>query len=237
MPRRPRIIIPGVPLHLIQRGNNRQPCFYTDEDYYLYLEWLQEYSGATGCSVHAYVLMTNHVHLLLTPVDANSAGMLMKRLGQHYVQYINRTYQRSGTLWEGRFRSCLTQQEEYLLTCQRYIELNPVRADIVAHPGEYRWSNYACNGQGERSDLLSPHSVYLRLGQSSTARQAAYRELFRYELEPGVVDQIRQAINGNFALGNSRFKEEITSVLGRRVTPGKAGRPQKTPRNRRLGNR
>ena len=227
MPRRSRIIIPDVPLHLIQRGNNRQPCFYCDEDYCFYLEWLQKYSEDTGCSVHAYALMTNHVHLLLTPADTKSAGMLMKRLGQHYVQYINRTYQRSGTLWEGRFRSCIAQQDDYLLVCQRYIELNPVRAGIVAHPGRYRWSSYSCNGQGEKSDLLSPHSVYLGLGRSSNERQIAYRELFRHELEAGIVDQIRQATNGNFALGNPRFIEEITSILGRRVTPGKAGRPRK----------
>ncbi len=227
MPRRPRIIIPGIPLHLIQRGNNRQACFYTDEDYCFYLDWLQKYSRETGCSVHAYVLMTNHVHLLVTPAHTNSAGMLMKRLGQRYVQYVNRTYQRSGTLWEGRFRSCIAQQEDYLLACQRYIELNPVRANIVSHPGEYRWSSYACNGQGERSDLLSPHSVYLSLGRSGKKRQAAYRKLFRHELDPGIVDQIRQATNGNFALGNPRFKEEIAATLGRRVTPGKAGRPRK----------
>jgi len=227
MPRRPRIIIPGVPLHLIQRGNNRQPCFYADEDYCFYLDWLQEYSRDTGCSIHAYVLMTNHVHLLLTPADADSAGALMKRLGQRYVQYINRTYQRSGTLWEGRFRSCIAQQEEYLLVCQRYVEMNPVRASIVEHPGAYRWSSYGCNGQGETSDLLSHHSVYLSLGRSGEERRASYRELFRHELGPGVVDQIRQATNGNFALGNPRFTEKIAVMLSRRVIPGKAGRPCK----------
>ena len=151
----------------------------------------------------------------------------MKRLGQRYVQYINRTYQRSGTLWEGRFRSCIAQQEEYLLICQRYIEMNPVRAGVVEHPGEYRWSSYGCNGQGETSDQLNHHSVYLSLGRTGEERQAAYRELFRNELEAGIVDQIRQATNGNFALGNPRFKEEIAAMLGRRVIPGKAGRPRK----------
>ena len=227
MPRRARIIIPGVPLHLIQRGNNRQPCFYTDEDYQFYLDWLQEYSRDTGCFVHAYVLMGNHVHLLLTPLNADSGGALMKRLGQRYVQYINRTYQRSGTLWEGRFRSCIAQQEEYLLVCQRYIEMNPVRAGLVEHPGDYRWSSFDCNGQGKTSDLLNHHPVYLSLGQAGEERQAAYRELFRHELESGLIDQIRQATNGNFALGNQRFTEEIATMLGRRVTPGKAGRPCK----------
>lgn len=171
--------------------------------------------------------MCDHVHLLLTPADADSAGMLMKRLGQRYVQYINCTYRRSSTLWEGRFRSCIAQEEAYLPACQRSIELNPVRAGIVAHPGECRWSSYACNGQGEKSDLLSPHSIYLYLSRSAKKRQASYRELLRHEREPGISNQIRQAINGNFALGNARFTEEIAARLGRRVTPGKAGRPPK----------
>ena len=232
MPRRSRLIIPGVPLHLIQRGNNRQPCFYADEDYLVYLDCLQEYSGDTGCSVHAYVLMTNHVHLLLTPEKADSAGMLMKRLGQRYVQYINRKYRRSGTLWEGRFRSCITQQEEYLLLCHRYIEMNPVRAAIVEHPGEYRWSSYGYNGQGETSPLLCHHPVYLSSGRTGEERQAFYRELFRHEMEPGIADRIRRATNGNFSLGNQRFTEEIAVMLGRRVMPGKAGRPSKQTANK-----
>lgn len=227
MPRRPRIIVPNIPLHVIQRGNNRQSCFFAEEDYQFYLEWLQEYASSSGCLVHAYVLMTNHVHLLLTPKESGSAGGLMKRLGQRYVQYINRTYQRSGTLWEGRFRSCIAQEDAYLLLCHRYIELNPVRAGIVKHPGEYRWSSYSINGQGTASDLVSQHPLYLSLGQTDEERQVAYRELFRYELEPGVLDEIREATNGNFALGTSRFKEEISTMLGRRITPGKAGRPRK----------
>lgn len=152
----------------------------------------------------------------------------MKRLGQRYVQYINRTYKRSGTLWEGRFRSSIVQQEEYLLSCQRYIEMNPVRAGIVDHPGEYRWSSYQVNGQGRSSDLLTHHPLYQGLGRTDTERQTAYRELFRYELESEEIDKIRKATNGNFALGNSRFKEEISEMLGRRVTRGKAGRPRKT---------
>lgn len=151
----------------------------------------------------------------------------MKRLGQRYVQYINRTYQRSGTLWEGRFRSCIAQQENYLLTCQRYIELNPVRAGIVNHPGEYRWSSYHANAQGEKDDLLSHHPFYESLGHTREKRQEVYRDLFRYELDAGVIDEIRYATNGNYALGNERFKEEISQTLGRRVTPGKSGRPRK----------
>jgi putative transposase len=227
MPRRARVCLPRVPLHIIQRGNNRQACFYTDEDYRFYLDWLREYAAKTRCQVHAYVLMTNHVHLLLTADDVQGAGALMKALGQRYVQYVNRSYRRSGTLWEGRFRSCLTQEESYLLACMRYIELNPVWADMVAHPGEYRWSSYRANAQGEADAVLSPHALYHALGKDTTQRQAAYRELFRRELDPGMVDAIRQATNGNFALGNPCFAADIANALGRRVVPGVPGRPKK----------
>ena len=227
MPRRPRLILPNVPVHLIQRGNNRQPCFVADEDYSFYLDWLREYAVQAGCHVHAYVLMTNHVHLLVSAGRAEAPGEMMKALGQRYVQYFNRTYRRSGTLWEGRYRSCLTQAEDYLLACQRYIELNPVRAAMVAHPAEYRWSSYRANAQGEADRLLQPHEVYRALGTDVENRQAAYRELFRHELEPGLVDEIRRATNGNFALGSERFGVELTQLLGRRVTPGKSGRPRK----------
>lgn len=227
MPRRPRVTLPNVPLHVIQRGNNRQACFIADEDYRFYLDWLKEYAEKSGCLIHAYVLMTNHVHLLLSSTTRDGVGTLMKAQGQRYVQYVNRTYGRSGTLWEGRFRSCLTQEESYLLACQRYIELNPVRAGIVEHPAEYRWSSYRVNAQGEESGLVTPHPLYLSLGAEAVGRQAAYRELFRSELDPGVVDSIRQATNGNFALGDARFGEQIALALGRRVQPGKSGRPRK----------
>lgn len=225
MPRRARLTLPNVPLHVIQRGNNRQACFFSDEDARCYLDWLHEYAGKTGCRIHAYVLMTNHVHLLLSAGTPDGAGALMKALGQRYVQYINRTYRRSGTLWEGRFRSCLTQEESYLLACQRYIELNPVRAGMVDHPAEFRWSSYRANAQGEPDALIEAHPLYLALGATATARQAAYRELFRYELDPGAVDAIRQATNGNYALGDERFGAEIAAMLGRRAVRGKAGRP------------
>lgn len=227
MPRRPRLALPNVPLHIIQRGNNRQACFYAEDDYRFYLEWLGEYARKAGCRIHAYVLMTNHVHLLISADSAESSGVLMKALGQRYVQYVNRTYRRSGTLWEGRFRSCLTQEDSYLLACQRYIELNPVRANMVQHPAEYRWSSYRGNAQAEPDSQLCPHALYLALGQDNASRAAAYRELFRYELEPGLVDDIRRATNGNYALGNANFAGQIAAALGRRVTPGKSGRPGK----------
>ncbi len=231
MPRRPRIVLPGTPLHIIQRGNNRQACFYADEDYLIYLSWLEEFARQCSCSIHAYVLMTNHVHLLITPHKLDSAGSMMKRLGQRYVQYVNRTYRRSGTLWEGRFRSCITQEENYVLGCYRYIELNPVRANMVEHPAEYRWSSYRGNAQGEVSSLLEPHGLYNALGTDEASRRENYRDLFRYHLEPGLVDDIRVATNGNFALGNDLFKEQIEEALGRRVTPGRSGRPRKPVTN------
>ena len=227
MPRRPRITLPGVPLHLIQRGNNRQACFFDEQDYLFYLDWLEEYAHISNCRIHAFVLMTNHVHLLLTPETTHSVGDLMKRLGQRYVQYVNRTYRRSGTLWEGRFRSCMTQEEDYVLGCYRYIELNPVRAKIVDHPAEYRWSSYRANAQSERSSLLTPHDTYLTLGTGQDEPMANYRELFRYQLDPGLIDEIRSSTNGNYALGSPLFQEQVAEMLGRRVTPGKSGRPKK----------
>ena len=142
MPRRARLSLPGVPWHIIQRGNNRSVCFHAEDDYQFYLHYLKEFADKFGCALHAYVLMTNHVHLLLTPARDDSAALMMKHLGQRYVQYVNRTYRRSGTLWEGRFRSCLTQSEDYVLACYRYIELNPVRAGMVLKPQDYRWSSY-----------------------------------------------------------------------------------------------
>jgi len=230
MPRRPRITIPGIPLHIIQRGNNRQACFFADEDYGLYLDWLQEYSRSTGCAIHAYVLMTNHVHLLLTPTQKESASNLLKRLGQRYVQYINRCYKRSGTLWEGRFRSSILLTDAYLFTCHRYIEMNPVRAGMVNHPGDYHWSSYRANGQGESSEIITPHPLYRDLGCTDDKRRSAYAEFFKHELEQGEIDKIRKATNGNFSLGSDRFQDEIGCMLGRRVVPGQAGRP-KRPRD------
>ncbi len=225
MPRRARLSVPGIPWHIIQRGNNRSVCFHAEEDFQFYLHFLQEFSVKFGCTIHAYVLMTNHVHLLLTPQKADSASLLMKHLGQRYVQYINRTYKRSGTLWEGRFRSCLTQTEDYVLACYRYIELNPVRAAMVNQPQDYRWSSYHTNALGKASNLIVPHDQYLRLGQGQTSRLEVYRALFKAHLDEEIVGQIRNATNGNFALGSERFQKEIEAALGRRARRGQAGRP------------
>jgi len=203
-------------------------CFHAEDDYYFYIYHLAELAARFGCALQAYVLMTNHVHLLLTPAKSNSVALLMKNLGQRYVQYVNRAYRRSGTLWEGRFRSCLTQTDDYVLACYRYIELNPVRAAMVRHPRDYRWSSYAANADGKADKLLTPHEQYLRLGRSEIARRESYRALFKAHLDEPLVDQIRQATNGNHALGNARFQEEIEAVLGRRAGRGAPGRPRQS---------
>ncbi len=226
MPRRARLVLAGVPVHVIQRGNNRQACFFGEADYRFYLECVAAYAPISGCAVHAYVLMTNHVHLLLTPRTADGPGRLMQRLGQRYVQHVNRTYQRSGTLWEGRYRSCLIQAERHLLATYRYIDLNPVRAGLVADPAGYRWSSHRANADGAADPLVVPDPLYLALGRRASARQAAYRELFRQRLAPDFIDALRRATNGNFVLGDGAFQTRVATALGRRVTPGKAGRPR-----------
>jgi len=226
MPRRARLAIPGIPWHIIQRGNNRSACFYAEDDCRYYLQTLTEQAERYGCNVHAYVLMTNHVHLLLTPNETDSASQLLKHVGQRYVQYINRTYQRTGTLWEGRFRSCLVQEENYVLTCYRYIELNPVRAGMVKDPSEYPWSSYRANALGEANEVITPHRLYIGLDREAEKRQQAYRALFKGRLDNRTVDTIREATNGNFALDNGRFKAEIEQMLQRRARPGRPGRPR-----------
>jgi putative transposase len=227
MPRRARLSVPGIPWHIIQRGNNRSACFHADDDYQFYLHWLKQFADKFDCAVHAYVLMTNHVHLLLTPARQDSAGLMMKHLGQRYVQYVNRVYRRTGTLWERRFRSCLAQSEIYVLACYRYIELNPVRAGMVERPQDYRWSSYHANGQGQHSELLIPHEQYRGLGGTDAERREAYRALLRAHVEEPLTDEIRAATNGNFVLGDKRFQAQIAQALGRRVTRAKAGRPAK----------
>jgi putative transposase len=224
MPRRPRLNLANVPLHVIQRGNNRQACFFADEDYRFYLHWLRKGAEKYGCDVYAYVLMTNHVHLLLSPHGKKSVSGLMQSLGRRYVQYVNRIYKRSGTLWEGRFKASLVNAEEYLLLCYRYIELNPVRAGMVTDPGAYPWSSYRWHGLGERDELIRDHGLYQALGSEASERQQAYRALFRSQLDGDALTQIRKAVSKELVLGNERFRQEIERVLGRRLEPKKRGR-------------
>jgi putative transposase len=178
MPRRSRICLAGYPLHVIQRGANRSACFAADRDRRTYLGLLDELADMYGCGIHAYVLMTNHVHLLMTPQRSDAASLLMKHMGQRFTQYVNRKHNRTGPLWDGRFKSCVVDSETYLLRCYRYIELNPVRAAMVRSPHEYEWSSFRVNARGEPSLFVVPHPSYMSLGAESEERRAAYRALF-----------------------------------------------------------
>jgi putative transposase len=218
-------MLAGIPVHAVQRGNNHGACFFREEDRAFYLHHMGRLLRPSGCVLHAYCLMTNHVHLLLTPLHTRSCGLLMKHLGQLHSQYVNRTYGRTGSLWEGRFRSCLVQSEEYLLACHRYIELNPVRAGLVDHPGQYRWSSYRANAEDEISDVVIQHEEYLRLGGNAGERRRAYRALFDSRPGSNRFDEIREATNGNFALGGDAFRRKMAATLGRRVERANAGRP------------
>ena len=227
MPRRPRVLLADYPLHIVQRGINREPCFFTDEDYHCYLHWLEEAARACGCAIHAYVLMTNHVHLLLTPAETGAPSRLMQSLGRRYVQYANRFYRRTGSLWEGRYKSSVVQAESYLLACSRYIELNPVKAGMVVDPGQYRWSSYRSNGLALADQRLTPHVLYRQLGPDSTARQVAYRSLFRPELDDAVAKDIRTALQLGMPVGSERFAETICARMGIRHNTGQRGRPNR----------
>lgn len=227
MPRRARLAVAGIPWHIIQRGNNRNPCFFGESDYRYYLRTLAEQSLRFDCQIHAYCLMTNHIHLLLTPKLAEGPSLLMKHLGQRFVQYINARYERSGTLWEGRFKSCLAQDDRYALCCYRYIEMNPVRAGMVPAPGDYAWSSFQSNGQGAPCGFLSPHPHYLALGGSTRERCTNYCKLMGKELAETDIEKIRMATQGNHAIGSAAFIARLKSELGRRVARGKPGRPPK----------
>jgi putative transposase len=226
MARKPRYNIVGVPQHVIQRGNNREPCFFAEADYCYYLDCLAGSAEKYGCDVHAYVLMTNHVHLLVTPNRQNAIPQMMQSLGRKYVRYVNHVYKRTGTLWEGRYKSSLVDESHYLLTCMRYIELNPVRAGMVEVPGEYRWSSYRANGYGEADECIKPHLIYRSLGDGPEIRMHQYRLLFSTALEDAQVHEIRETLNQELVLGKGYFKDRIETMLGRRVRPGQVGRPR-----------
>ena len=232
MARQPRFVLPGHPQHVIQRGNNRHVIFAEEADYRFYLDTLKEVCERFACHVHAYVLMTNHVHMLMTPDCEMGISKVMQSLGRRYVQYFNYRYRRTGTLWEGRYKAALLDTEPYLLTCYRYIEQNPVRAGMVARPDAYRWSSYRCNALGEPNVLVTPHYLYLQLAESAEQRYRAYRVLFSTALEEVAVDAIREATNKAWVLGDDRFRLEIEDLLMRQSAPKLRGGTE-NPRNSR----
>ena len=227
MPRKPRFFVSDIPVHVVQRGNNREAIFFDDEDYRAYLNWLEEGALRYGCAIHAYVLMTNHTHLLVAPNTRESVSRLLQYVGRRYVPYINHKYGRSGTLWEGRFKASLIDAEAYLLACYRYIELNPVRAGMVKAPGEYEWSSYQGNALGDSNALLTGHPLYLALSADAETRRARYRALFGAHPSDSLLTEVRNCLNTGTPLGNDRFRSQIEAVLRMKVGQSRRGRPCK----------
>ena len=226
MARLPRFRIVEQPHHVIQRGNNRTPIFLGASDYRVFRTCLADAIARFACEVHAYVFMTNHVHLLISTSVADGIGRAMQSVGRRYVRYFNDQHGRTGTLWEGRYRATVIDTNRYLFTCSRYIEENPVRAGMVADPAHYAWSSYSANALGRVDSLVTAHSEYLNLGRTALARQAAYRVLFRSPLEHSECDAIRDSTAHGWALGDAPFLRTV-NVAGRRATA--------LPRGRRAG--
>lgn len=228
MARLPRLTVPGYPHHIIQRGNNRQPIFATNADYELLLALIDEHARKQHVAIHSYVLMTNHFHLLATPETAEGIPQMMQAVGRRYVRTYNLRHARTGTLWEGRYRSTLVQAERYLLACMVYIDLNPVRAGMVADPAEYAWSSYRYY-IGARSDrIITPHPLYWELGNTPFAREQAYGAL----VQAGIPEEHKRALTDSalrgWALGDPDYVTELQKRTARRVARGQAGRPPAT---------
>jgi len=222
MPRKPRFFVPGVPVHIVQRGNNRQAIFFEEADYEVYLSFLLEALDLHGCEVHAYVLMTNHTHILATP----RAKVSPSRMMQYVVPYVNQKYGRSGTLWEGRFKAAMVETSSYLLACYRYIELNPVRAHMVRHPADYRWSSYRCNGLQARDGLITQHAEYRNLGLTDKERAERYQKLFELTPPDVELDALRLHTQSGTPLGSEKFREQIEAALAMKTGHLKPGRPR-----------
>lgn len=234
MARLPRYVIPGQPQHIIQRGNNRQVIFAAEADYQFFRDAIIEAAGRFGLAIHAYVWMTNHIHLLATPTDADSISKTFQSAGRKYVQYFNYTYQRSGTLWEGRYRATVVDSEPYMLSIMRYIELNPVRAGMVAHPRDYPWSShrrYAYGDSGPNLNWLIEPDQYLNIGRIGEARRQGYRDLFKASIDADELTAIRDSVHKGWALGDVHFKAMIERLGERRAGPAVRGRPRMEKEN------
>jgi putative transposase len=219
--------MPGQAHHILQRGNNRQAVFFDKEGRRLFLRWAGEAVVAEGCAIHAYLLMTNHFHLAVTAARAGSIPRMMQSLGRRYVGFVNRSLGRTGTLWEGRYKSTILDSERYVLACQRYIEANALRARIVARPEDYPWSSYAYTALGRADALLTPHETYRALGATPAERQDAYRRLFAEGLNAELLDALRDSIQRGWTPGSDRFRHEVEVALRRRTDPPRRGRPPK----------
>lgn len=230
MPRAPRIDIPGLPQHVRVRGNDRSNIFSCDEDRLAYLGCVDEARKNRGCDIHAFVLMDNHVHLLATPSAPFAISRMMQDVGRAYVRRFNERRGRTGTLYEGRFKSSLVETQTYFLACMRYIELNPVRAEMVGAPEEFRWSSFHQNASGDPSGMLTPHAEYLALGRDAQARRAAYLSLFEEAITEEQLRAIRESMRQGRALGSEQYCEALAGTLRRTVKVVARGRPpQRSP--------
>lgn len=227
MARSARLIVPGFPHHVFQQGNNRQKVFRDDEDYMSYLEWLKEAARLYRVDVHAYALLDNGVHLLATPVDESGLARMMQWIGRHYVPYFNKKYQRSGTLWEGRFRTSIVE-EDWLARCSRFMEMQPVACGLAARPEDYVWSSYRHHIGISPSPVIRDHAVYWNLGNTPFAREMAYKAFFeQFNVENRKLDEI---LKKGWPLGSDAFIKRLEKVTERQFRMGKRGRPAKSDR-------
>jgi len=231
MARPPRLSLPSHPHHVIQRGNNRQPIFLEEKDYEVFLDCLREAKRKFGARLYAYVLMTNHVHLLIEPEREGDLGRFMQSVGRRYVRYFNDAHSRTGTLWEGRFKSALVSRDEYLIMCSRYIERNPVRAGMVAHPRDYRWSSYHRRALGQSDDLLEDDPWYAGLGKTEVQRSQVYHDWLETSCTEAEWDHIRKATQQGRVVGSDTFQNEMGSRVGRRLNGETRGRPKRLNRS------
>jgi putative transposase len=232
MARKPRYYLADVPCHIILRGKDGERCFFKEADYGHFLDWLGDASRRYGCPVHAYVLMPDHLHLLLTPSDRKGVSSVMQSVGRRYVRYINETYGRSGTLWDGRHKASLVDPENFLLTCYRYIEQNPVRHGIAAKPADYLWSSYRAHAQGKADAVIEDRPEYLTLGKAPVPRRKAYRDLFKKPVSAEDLAAIRSAANLCVPLGGDRFKKDVARRLHKKISYLPRGRPRKPVKRR-----
>lgn len=226
MPRRPRGYLANYTYHIVQRGNNKEACFLEPQNYQFYLELWQEVATKNDVAVHAYCLMTNHIHFLVTPKTETGISKSMQAIGSRYAQYINKHYSRTGTMWEGRHRSSLVQNDRYLLACYRYIEMNPVRAGMVKDPGDYPWSSFLANAWGNESWLI-PHSVYLGLSVDDESRLLQYRQLFQNDIPENDLALIRKAAHYGQPVGDDNFRAHIEQQYGLKLGQMRRGRPRR----------
>jgi putative transposase len=227
MARTSRIVIPTLPHHIIQRGNDRQQIFRDEEDFQVFLGWMREASKQFKVAIHAYVLMGNHLHLLATPSDVEGLARMMQWVGRFYVPYFNRKYDRTGTLWQGRFKTSIIESERYFLICSRYIEMNPVRAGLVTKPSDYKWSSYAHHIGDKTDTLIADHPLYWALGNTPFEREVAYKQFVEQPVTKEEAESLGQAVTKGRVLGSEQFKIQLEKRTNRRVRPGKRGRPSK----------